>query len=99
APVQVHFLGKKDLTPTDDRDPLVLRIDRGGNVIEKWDVTDEMLDRWVNQHCKGHDKASIVIGVTDPSKTSFLVVEGVIEKIRNYVPKKTTVTLWIREIE
>jgi hypothetical protein len=96
-PVRVVLLGKQNYKAEDGRAPLVLQIDTGGNVIERFDVTDEMLKKWVSQHCKGHDKASIVIAVGLPEKTSIRAVEKAIEKVNNFVPKETKATFWVTE--
>lgn len=95
-PAQVILVGREEYKTEDGR-ALVLQIDTGGNVIEKFDVTDEMLEKWVRDHCKGHNKASIVIGVGLPKQTSIRAVSEAIEKVKKYVPKETRVTFIIQD--
>jgi hypothetical protein len=99
-PARTVFLGKQDYRLEEGgRQPLVLKINMSGQVIEKWEITDKGLENWVRQHCKGRDKAFIVIGVTEPRLTTIRTVDDTIERLKKYVPKETVVTFWIQDQE
>lgn len=93
--------GGRDIQPVEDRPALTLSLTAAGEILGdgKYVADDEMLEKWVSEHCAGHPRVDIVVLIPEPTKTTIRTMEKGIDRLKKHVPKKTVATFYVSDNE
>jgi hypothetical protein len=98
---KVLYIGRggRDIEPVEDRPALSLSLMAAGDILGdgKYVADDEMLRRWVVEHCTGHPRVDIVLAVREPATTTIRTMEQAIDRMQKHVPKTTAATYYVSD--